>query len=165
MYKPRLIGSSNKPITSPSKMTFTKAAFLKFDENVYNHYRIYCRWTISADWHNICLVCAIPMLCHWFCHSKRYRDSAHFLYALKLLQNATNNNSRNRSLFLQKLSKIFLLHLQIFYFNLAMLAAILYLYKFQNCFTVSINFQIFFPKYMHSSCTKPMKESLVYCFV
>lgn len=78
----RLIGSSNKPITSPSKMTFTKAAFFKFDENVYNHYRIYCRWTISPDWHNICLVCAIPMLCHWFCHSKRYRDSAHFLHAL-----------------------------------------------------------------------------------
>lgn len=78
----RLIGSSNKPITSPSKMTFTKAAFFKFDENVYNHYRIYCRWTISPDWHNICLVCAIPMLCHWFCHSKRYRDSAQFLHAL-----------------------------------------------------------------------------------
>lgn len=78
----RLIGSSNKPITSPSKMTFTKAAFFKFDENVYNHYRIYCRWTISPDWHNICLVRAIPMLCHWFCHSKRYRDSAHFLHAL-----------------------------------------------------------------------------------
>lgn len=84
---------------------------------------------------------------------------------IETLQNATNNNSRKRSLFLQKLSKIFLLHLQILYFNLAMLAAILYLYKFQNCFTVSINFQIFFPKYMHSSCTKPMKESLVYCFV
>lgn len=66
---PRLIGSSNKPITTPSKMTFTKAAFFKFDENVYNHYRIYCQWTISPDWHNICLVCAIPMLCHWFCHS------------------------------------------------------------------------------------------------
>lgn len=100
----RLIGSSNKPITSPSKMTFTKAAFFKFDENVYNHYRIYCRWTISPDWHNICLVCAIPMLCHWFCHSKRYRDSAHFLHALKLLQNATNNNSCKRSLFLQELT-------------------------------------------------------------
>lgn len=65
----RLIGSSNKPITSPSKMTFTKAAFFKFDENVYNHYKIYCHWTISPDWHNICLVCAIPMLYHWFCHS------------------------------------------------------------------------------------------------
>lgn len=103
----RLIGSSNKPITPPSKMTFTKAAFFKFDENVYNHYRIYCQWTISPDWHNICLVCAIPMLCHWFCHSKRYRDSAHFLHALKLLQNATNINSCKRSLFLQELSKIF----------------------------------------------------------